>query len=162
MNLKYCLFFIVILFFNCKTNNEKTLQFAYNEKYKLDNSERTIALDKNIIEEYEENIGLDSLNVPLNKYILGENYKVFIGIALENNPQELVQEIQSDSSLKIFEINDYKTNAKLFCKKNNYYQIKYLFTEKKENLPVLFNIVSTDSLLIKKLYNENKILDKIN
>jgi hypothetical protein len=162
MKIKISLFFLALLVFGCKSNTDKTLRFAYNEQYKLGNSEKIIALDKNIVEEYEKNIGLDAINVPLNKCILGENYKIFIGIALENNAQELVKELQSDENLQIFEINEYKTNAKLFCKKNNYFQIKYLFTENKENLPVLFNVVSTDSLLIKKLHDENKILDKIN
>lgn len=161
MNFKIYSFLLLVVLFSCKSNDNSTLRFAYYEQYKLYQSEKLLSLDKNIVDEYDNNLGFEQINVPLNKCVLGDKYKIFIGIAMENTAQDVVVALKADSKLKIIEIKDYKTNAKLFCKKNNKFSIRYLYTEKKEKLPIVFNVISDDSTLIKKLYDKNNILDKI-
>lgn len=158
------LFFITLLcvfLSNCKSNNENTLRFAYQEKYTLDTDEKNVALNKNITDEYEKFNGLSNLNIPLNKYIFSPDYKIFIGIAIQNNPLEIINAYKTDPTLKIMEVKNYKNNLNMFCKKNDDFAIKYIFTESKEKLPVIVNVVSKDSLLIKKMYDENKIIKKL-
>ncbi|WP_310555643.1 hypothetical protein [Flavobacterium sp.] len=157
--------FFIILFFTlivgCKSNDENILRFAYQEKYLLDVNEKNIELNKNITDEYEKFNGLSNFNIPLNKYIFNQNYKIFIGIALENKPLEIINGYKADTTLNIIEVKNHKNNLNMFCKKNDKFAIKYIFSERKENLTVIVNVVSKDSLLIKKLYDEDKIVSKL-
>lgn len=159
---KFSYIILIILFIiSCKSNDTKVVTFAYNQEYKLDSPEKSIDLSKEIVKEYEDYNKLDSINIPLNKLIVGKDYKIYIGIGLENTPLEIINHFKSDKELKILNYSNYNSNLNLLCKKNNIYAIKYIFTEKKENLPVVFNIVSKDSILIDNLFKSNEIISKI-
>lgn len=159
-NLSILIFFCVWLI-SCKSNDDKLLRFAYQEKYLFNENDKNVSLNKNIIDEYEKFNGLDQFNIPLNKYVYNPEYKIFIGVAINNSSSEIVKAFKSDTSLKILEEKNYKNNLNIFCKKDDNFAIKYIFSESKNKLPVVFNVISKDSLTIRNLYAENKIIKNL-
>ena len=159
---KIIYFLFIILLLSCKSSTDSTnLRFAYKENYKIDDKEKTIALNKEIINEYEKINGDLKINLPLNRYIYSNYYKVYIAVAIENNIKEVAEAYSNDGTLKLIDSKKIDNYYNLFCKKNGLFLIKTLYNEKKENLPVILNLVGKDSLQIRTIYNENKLIEKI-
>lgn len=159
----YVLYFLACLTFlvGCKSSPENHLRFAYQETYVLSKNETTLDLTKQVVDVYEKFIGLEDFNLPLNRYVFHPEYVIYFSVAMENNAQDVVKMVKQDSTLTIFEVKNFKDNLHIFCRKGEDFAIKYIFTERKEKMPVMVHVVSKDSLVIKKLYDDNSIVQKI-
>ncbi len=159
---KLCFLLVIILCNSCKSSDDASnLRFAYNENYKIDKNEKTVPLNKNIIQEYDNLMGDLKVNIPLNKYVYAPDYKVYIGVCMGNSLIEVANAFNEDQNLKIISSKKIKNYYNLFCKKDKNFMVKILYSEKKEKLPVVLNLVSQDSILIKKIYDEDILIKKI-
>lgn len=158
-------FFYLIIFvcslLGCKSSPENHLRFAYQETYVLSKDEKNLDLSKQVVDVYEKFVGLEDFNLPLNRYVFHPDYVIYFSVAMDNNAQEVVNMVKQDSTLTIFEVKNFKDNLHIFCKKGDDFAIKYIFTERKEQMPVMVHVVARDSVLIKKLYDDNSIVQKI-
>jgi hypothetical protein len=160
--MKYLYFSIFVCFLSaCKSSPENHLRFAYQETYVLSKDEKTMDLTKQVVDVYEQFNGLEEYNLPLNKYVYHPDYVIYFSVAMDNNAQEVVNMVKRDSALSILEVRNFKDNLHIFCKKGDDFAIKYIFTERKEQMPVMVHVVARDSVLIKKLYDDNSIVQKI-
>lgn len=80
--------FCLVLLFGCKTSqSSKHVDFGVSQKYKLDlANEKEEAISQKYVTHYETVINLPDLNLPLNKFVVGPNYNVYLGVDFSNKP----------------------------------------------------------------------------
>lgn len=165
-NIYYIFFFnFFILTYSCKTaeDNTKKVNYGFVESYKLGQGESEYSLNEAIVAEYEDFIYFDDFNLPLNKYIKGNNYKIYISAAIENNEKELLHKLLNNT--KVFNLIDQKKNdsfTSLFLSKKDFFVIQVIYSERKQKIPFILSMVSKDSTLLKENYDKNILLSKIN
>lgn len=160
MRIRFTPLLLLILFISCKSSKNDQVRFAFNEYFILSDNEKEFPLNDVIVNEYESYNGMEEINIPLNRYISSPEYKIYIAVAIENTLQQTVDLYLSDLATNVLESKNEKAIS-LFCKKSDLFAIKYLYEEKHQKLPVIINVVSKDSIKIKKLYDENYIFKKI-
>ncbi|WP_338376641.1 hypothetical protein [uncultured Flavobacterium sp.] len=153
---------LILVFISCKTSTDSSnLRFAYTENYKIEEGEKSVSLNKEIVDEYEKINGDLAINIPLNRYVYSTDYKVYIGVSIDNTIKEVAEAYSNDEDLKLIDSKKVKEYYNLFCKKDNQYMVKTLYNEKKEKLPIVLTLVGKDSILIRKIYDENKLIKKV-
>ena len=135
-----------------------TLNFGKTQKYALDKSEREIQIDQNIVDQYEAIINFNTLNVPLNKYIVGDDYKVFIGVILSANSKTLLSMFQEDKAYNVIDYTLEKGNISILFKKGEAFYYSYLYDSSRDKLSYILTC-DTDSSNVQDMY-KNKILSK--
>lgn len=163
-NIYYLVFFLISIS-SCRTVAEhpQKITFGFVETFKLDNDEREYSLNELIINEYENFIYFDDFNLPLNKFINGKNYKIFISAAVENNEEELLHKlIYNANPFNLIEKKKDGLFTSLFLSKEDFYVIQIIYSERKQKIPFLISMVSNDSILLKNIYDEKLLLSKIN
>ena len=91
---------ITILLFSC--NSTSYVRFSLKEKYYLSGNEREIVRDTMTLNAYDKfNNDLEN-QVPLEKIIAGKNYLVYLGTAINNQPETMYEVYKKDSTHTIF------------------------------------------------------------
>ena len=153
---------ISVLLFSC--NSASYVRFSLKEKYYLSENERELTRDTMLLNSYDKfNNDLEN-QVPLEKIIAGKNYLVYLGTAINNQPETMYEVYKKDTSHTIFDNRTtiYKnfTTYEFFTKKTGDYNYKIIFKNKSPYTSVI-NIVSTDSIIIKNFYNNKYIAKKL-
>ena len=161
----YSLIFVFTLTISCKTgaNKAEKVNFGFSETYTLDKDEKEFSLTENIVNEYELFQDFEDFNLPLNKYIKGKNHSVFIAAAVENNEAEVLKKLaEEDESIQLIDKKNDDTFTQLLVKKNDVYGLKLIYSEQKQNMPMVISLVSKDSIIVKEKYEDDALLSKIN
>ncbi len=152
-------FLIIILFSNLSLfAQKKYVYYGAKEKYYLSSDEKNMQLDDNIIEDYNP-FDPDTIHqVPLQRFIKTNTYKLFIGLAMFDTPQTLVDYYMSDKNYSILIIDEVKLHKtvffKIFAKFNGLYNYKLIFRTKKSKFTVVFNYVSNDREILEDIWNQ--------
>ncbi|MEM7659239.1 MAG: hypothetical protein AAF399_24170 [Bacteroidota bacterium] len=77
------------------------VHFGISQKYQLADQESEKALEKFIVDEYESFWQAFPYSTPLNKYIKGSNYQLFIGVSLDAPIDTLYQQLQDSERIHL-------------------------------------------------------------
>ncbi len=154
--MKHFVFFVsfFLLFSNIEAQHK--VIFGLKAIYKLSSEEKNIPLDSAPLGFYQSFFDRDTIHqVPLNRYIQAPDYKVFIGLAVYDDLQGVKNYYLKNEpyfvydSLKLHSVWYYR----FFEKKDTLFVYKILFRTRKTFYPAVINIYSTDSLYIRKIFN---------
>lgn len=148
---------LIILISACSTSG----RFGVSQKYNLDKNEREIQLNNLIIQNYETLINIDTLNFPLNKYILSKKYNVYIGVSFYSKAKEIPAIYQNDSSYLFYINNIEENNASILFKKENTFCYSYIFDDKSDKL-TYFLTLTADSATVNSKFSESFLKEKLN
>lgn len=139
------------------------VQYGAKEKYILSNNEKKQPIDSTILLKYEPYNQDIEKQVPLQRYINAPEYDLFIGLAIFNTPEQMVDFYKNNKSYNIQIIDTIKIKKtyfyKIFSKYNDSYNLKIIFKSKKSYHTAILNFVSKDKKNLEKL-NDNKYLFK--
>lgn len=149
---------IVILFliFSCSSSG----RFGISQRYYLDKSEQERPLDKFIVEKYEGIINIDTLNVPLNKFIVTKHYKVYIGVSFNANANTLYSIYKNDTSFKFYQDVILLDTVSVFFKKHGDYYYSILYNSPKDKFTYILTLTS-DSITVNEKYKSSFLINKI-
>jgi len=160
--MKYKTVFIVIIFFSitlllsCSSSG----RFGVSQKYYLEQGENERVLDKFLVDKYEKIINIDTLNVPLNKFINSKNYKVYIGVSFSTNAINLYSFYKKDTLFRFLEKRIANDSISLFFKKQNEFYYSFIYNSQKDKFTYILTLES-DSTTVNKKYNDNFLPKKI-
>ncbi len=161
--IKNYLLFIVIIGFqllaSCQKNSNK-VEYAIKEYYLLNENEEFITKDKVDLDQYAPFHGIKETQVPLNKVIFGDNYKVFIGIAFQTDAQKLYENLKTDTSYFVIDSDNRDKFLCAFIKKDSLYSFNTIYDTRKPVFTVVMNFAGTDSTIISKIYNDHSLLQE--
>ncbi len=147
---------VILLFTACNS----TGRYGMSQKYNLQTPEREIPLNQTIVDKYEAIINTDTLNIPLNKYIAGQKYKVYIGVALSSTLDDLYQRFSKDTAHSIY-LSDKKTDAYRFVmKKQDAFFYTYIYSSETDKLTYLL-CLEADSAIVENKFNTKFLQKKI-
>ncbi len=160
-------FSIVILFIiiSSSCQSKKYISFAGREKYHLSENEELTERSKAVVAEYDKYNNNLEHQVPLEKYVQANNYKLYFGLALYDTP-EMMNEIYLDDKTHTIinhKIDSLKktTSYNFFAKKEDEFNYKIIYkASKRPNLTVVINFTSKDSSLIGNFYENNEEIIK--
>lgn len=136
-----CLIIASLFLFSCSSDpDEITLDSEAN--YFLKKGENNSEKTKPVVDFYELYINHDIENqLPLYKYILGENYKIFIGMVYNDIPKlhNNAKMIKAEGENSFYNVDSLYIGRKIITGDNKY----------------VISFVSTDSSIIYKRFNEN-------
>jgi len=146
-------------FFSCNSN----VKFGISQEYKIGNDENENAIEKYIIDNYEYIINVDTLNIPLNKYIYSKKYKIYVGVSFKNKANELYQFYKKDTLYNIQNNREIGNTISIIFKKKNQYYYSFLYDSQKDKYTYVLTLESDsttvrnkfdDSFLQKKIHND--------
>jgi len=149
-------FVITIFLFSCSSSGK----FGVTQRYYLEQGETERALDKFIVEKYANLINVDTLNVPLNKFINSKNYKVYIGVSLNAKANKLHSFYKNDTLFRFIESRIAKDSISMFFKKKNEFYYSLIYNSQKDNYTYILTLES-DSTTINNKFNTNFLYKKI-
>ena len=147
---------IIIFIVSCSSSGH----FGITQRYYLNKNETERPLDKFVVEKYEKIINIDTLNIPLNKYITSKNYKVYIGIAFTTNTKELYNFYQNDTSYLFIKKIISSNTANVFFKKHNEFYYSLFYNSNKDKFTYVLTLES-DSAFVEQCFQGNFLLNKI-
>ncbi len=153
---KYIFILLSAFLFSCNS----ALRFGVSQKYNLDENEKTSKLDKAIVAKYEAIINVDTLNIPLNKFVSTKKYKVYIGVSFACTSTNLFSIYNKKDSFNIIDKTINKTDVSMFFKKGNDFFYSYLYDSEKDKLTYVLTLES-DSLLAKEKFDVRFLSKKI-
>lgn len=155
---KYFIPFLSVILLYAACNS--TGRYGITQKYKVQSPEREIPLNKTIVDKYEAIINTDTLNIPLNKYIIGHKYKVYIGVALNSSLNDLFQRFSNDTAHSVY-LTDKKDDAYSFVmKKQNEFFYTYIYSSETDKLTYLL-CLEADSAMVENKFNTKFLQKKI-
>jgi len=153
------IFLLSFLFFSVSTLSAQSyILFGAKEKYFLSKLEANLALDSIVVNNYDKyNFSLQH-QVPLQKYVNSPDYNLYIGLALDDSPSDMMSfylnyaqyEILLADTLKIKR----KTIYKIFIKDKDKYLYKVIFKTKKTVYSAVLTYTSFDKNIIQNLYSD--------
>lgn len=155
----------LIIFFILATYSlfaQNYFYFGAKQKFFLSDNEYKTLIDSNVLNNYIPYNKSLIYQIPLNRYVTGKKYAVFIGLSIYNNLEEIknywVDEIveneidNKDTIIKKTFFSNY------FFKYNNYYNYTIIFKSKKTFYPAVITFVSEDSTTISKFYYDKNFI----
>jgi hypothetical protein len=133
------------------------VDYGTNQSYYITEDEREIPLNDVIVEEYESIINYDSLNLPLNKYILHNDYKVFIGVSFDKKASE-IQHFYNEYPFNTIKKDNLEKAIKIAFKKGDKYC--YSLVSDSDDMTYMLGLVG-DSLTMVNRYNQNFLSKQI-
>lgn len=158
--------FIITLIFSCfLIKAQNPLVFGAKQLYFLSANEKQANRDSNALLLYKPFNNDLQHQIPLNLFIVATNYKLFIGLALNDSTNQIYSILTQKQSTRIIGKKDTIVNKvqfyEMFCYDNNYYNLKIIFKTKKTYYTAVLNYISTDSATIAEFYyDKNFILSK--
>lgn len=150
---------ILLLCFTFTACN-KSISFGVSQKYYLTENEQEYSLDNLIVKKYENLINIDSLNVPLNKYIFSKKYNVYIGVSFSVPANKLADIYKNNEKYQIIESQNESNAVNLFFSKENEFFYSYIYDSSKDKLTYILTL-ETDSANVKHKYEQNFLKQKL-
>lgn len=145
----------LILFIACNSG----IQFGKTQHYLPAKHEKEISYNQDIVNHYEHVINIDTLNVPLNKFIQGKGYKVYIGVSLVQKPAELFDTYKQFPEYTIYKKRNNKgRHAMLFAKDKGFYYT-HSYHSPKDDLTYILTM-EADSATVGKHYKQQLFTKK--
>jgi len=144
----FSLTFLIFIFSACNNN----LDFGVSQKYILFQNEKQLPLDQLTVDIYESLINIDTLNVPINKFLKGTNYKVYIGVSFFNSTQKLFDIYSKDSSFSILSKKITPNDISMFFLKNGKCFYSHIYDSKNDKFAYVLTM-DADSLVVKTNYD---------
>lgn len=91
--------FLAVMFMACSSS----VRYGINQSYQLNEQESEQTIDQFIVDEYESFWQSLPYDTPLNKFIKGKTYRLFIGVSMAEPPATLFEGLQSNPSIQISE-----------------------------------------------------------
>ena len=155
---------LIILSSCAKKMPEGTERFAVKECYRLEKTEKMLAIDSIISEEYAPIYSVGKHEIPLNRVFENKDYKTFVGLALSSKAENLYQDHLKSAEINVLDKSVEKEKYHLLLENNGNYVYRYIYTESAQKITVVLNFVSIKKELITSLFNNhNSFIDeKIN
>lgn len=140
--------------------------FGAKAKYFLSQDEQITKIDSNVLAEYTP-LNPDLVHqVPLNKFVIAKEYKLFIGLAIFDLPTSIVDFYKNNSDFEILkfetQINKRITYYKMLTSYDGFFDYKIIFLSKKTKYTAVFNFISSNYKILETYYNDpNFIIKKI-
>lgn len=130
----------------------ETISFGNNLSFQLDSMETEGEIDSSTIEAYFLYNDLPAAQIPLNRYVISDNYELFIGMIIGKSITDLSQKyIEADSCFR--EIIEQENCVRLLNHHDSVWSVRYLI---KKNQNYLFSFVSKDSAFIYEKFKNNE------
>lgn len=160
MNCKSIIIVIVFIYSFLLLSCSSVGKFGYSQRYFLEQGETERELDKSLVEKYEKIINIDTLNVPLNKYINSKKYKVYIGVSFNANANKLYLFYKKDSLFTFIQNRISNDSITLFFKKQNEFYYSLIYNSQKDKFTYILTLES-DSSTVNNKFNINFLQKKI-
>ncbi|MDA3912546.1 MAG: hypothetical protein PF448_14425 [Bacteroidales bacterium] len=128
------------------------ISFGNNLSFQLDSMETEGEIDSSIIEKYFLYNDLPTAQIPLNRYVVSENYELFIGMIIGKSITDLAQVYETNDTAFLEMIETEKV-IRLLNHHDSLYSVRYLI---KKNQNYLFSFVSKDSAFIYEKFQNNE------
>lgn len=153
---KILLITIILLLSACTS----TIRFGVSQKYILNkknevNAERS----KKVIKKYEYVLNPDTLNFPLNKYIDGNHYKVYIGASINLEIKEVFKEYKKRIANRLAQKQTDNSLTFLF-EKNKLYYCTHIYHSKRDKITYILTLES-DSTATQYVFDKDVLAKKI-
>lgn len=153
----YPLFFLPIILF---TSCNPSVRFGKSQKYSLSDNEHEVAISQGIVDHYETIINIDTLNYPLNKYIISNEYKVYIGVSFVNKSAEITNFYRNNETYTIHDANYEKSSASMFFEKESLYCYSFIYDSEVDKL-TYFLTIEADSAVSYNKFREDLLKIKV-
>ena len=150
-------FFALFVLASCNSS----VRFGISQKYKLNKDEHNVKLDDIIVKKYENIINIDTLNYPLNKYIVSKNYKIFIGVSFNSKTKDIVNFYQNNETYYVFDANLSENENSMYFNKDAHFLYSYIYDSKKDKL-TYFLTLEADSTTCIKMYKSDYLKTRLN
>lgn len=143
--------------------SQNFVTYGAKEKYYLSIEENNIFVDSNVVNNYDEyNFSLDH-QVPVQRYLKGANYELFIGLAVSDTPEEIniFYRNNSDYEILLSDTLNLKKRPlfKIFIKTKDKYLYKIIFKTRKSVYTTVFTYVSSNKQTLLNIYNDEKFFE---
>ena len=148
---------MLALFLSCRGGSDK-VEIGVNRHYCLDKGEKKLELTSLVKSRYSFLVDSLGAEIPLNRFVKSNRYQVFIGVVMNNNVKILNDKIVADRTVEVLDeklVNGYKS---YFLKKKDIYYFSLIV---EDDYPLLILTQGKDSTEAKKLYDGNKIVNKV-
>jgi len=138
-------------------------QFAAREKYYFSDNEKNLSIDTNVLRIYDL-LNTDLVHqVPLNRYVEANKYNLYIGLAVFDLPESIIDYYKNNPEYEILLSDKQKikkdTYYKLLCKLDNKYIYKVIFLTRKSKYTVVLNYVCDNYGFLKSLYFDKNFIN---
>lgn len=128
----------------------KKVNFGTDLSYRLDSTETEGVIDSAVIETYFILNDVSAAQIPLNRYIVSDNYDLYIGMILNMTTEELKEEYSSIDSCFI-EAKTSNDVIRIFSQHDTIWTVKYLLDL---NTDYIFSFSSKDSAFIHQMFTQ--------
>lgn len=146
----------VFLFAAC----DSSVRFGISQKYQMAEGERQGPLDGRIVSKYESVINVDTLNLPLNKFIYTTGYKVYIGVSFSVRSQELLNLYSSKPAYRVIDQQTTDQGVMFTFAKSGEFFYSYLFDAPDDQLTYLLTL-EADSATVQSKFNSQFLSTKV-
>ncbi len=154
------IFFVVFLLLSVNLFAQKTVIFGAREKYYMAENEANIVIDSNILKKYDPYNNNLNHQVPLQRYINSPDYDLFIGLAVSDSPDSLLQFYMSDTNYNVLSVDTVvirrKNYYKIFSEYNNMFNFKLIYKTRKTHYTAVLNFVSVSKNIIAQLFKNDE------
>jgi hypothetical protein len=146
----------LLMFLSCT----ESVKFGISQKYYLNEKEKETFLDEYIVQKYKNIINVDTLKVPLNKFITSKNYRVYIGVSFSSDANNLYSFYKNDSLFSFIDNHINTDNISIFFKKGNAFFYSFIYDSQKDKYTYILTLES-DSLTVNHIYYDDFLSKKI-
>ena len=139
---------------------DSSVRFGVSQKYRMDKGEYQGRIDQTIVSRYESVINTDTLNLPLNRYILAKDYKVYIGVSFTLKAQELYGLYRGKSGYQILNETETAQGVLFTFQKADGYFYSYLFDADDDKLTYLLTLEAA-SATVQNMYEQQFLPGKV-
>lgn len=150
---------LLFAFTACISNlfSQEKIRYGAKEFYYLEINERHAKIDDEVLGNYDIFNDNDEHQVPLNRYVIGENYVLYIGLAISDFPEE-INELYCNSDLKILRKEEVLVKRKIYYKLlleiDELYCYRIIFKTRKSYHTVVLNFVSQDNEIVEQMFTD--------
>lgn len=157
---KYTLFFFILTLFSCKNVAKNELPLFNGIAFKITDNESVEKVSKSVLENYNKNFNYSPFQIPLSKYIVHNNYSIYIGIPFNT----------SFNNLRSFHIKNNENNLGSFksdstsfyrsFKSDSLFYTEYCANINSNSL-IYISTVTKYKEVADSLFNEAKLIERI-
>lgn len=138
MRLTIKLLFLATLLISCNVRKERKIRVLNDFDYKLTDKEQVLQLTKPVSDHFQSFFDSASFQVPIYRYIKGDDYQTYIGLALQTNLGEIKRFIIEDrDSVMNDSIIEKDNKLYIFSKKNNSIIVEHIIGSGKNTIYIL-------------------------
>ena len=89
-SIKFLVIFILIVLSGCNLQTEKSIDLFNGMKYKVTDNERTLKLNRPIVDHFQSYFATGKFQNPLYRYIKGPDYETFIALPVMTTFEEMI------------------------------------------------------------------------